>query len=359
VTTTTEVDAAIIGGGPIGIETAIALQEAGVETILFEARQIGHSITKWPANTHFFSPPERIALAGVPVQTRDQFAITGEEYLPYLRMLVEQFDLRLHNYEPVQKIERDNGHFVIHTQPKGRYRTYRCRFIVIATGGTASPRKLGIPGEKLPHVHLHFSDPHAYFRTRVLIVGGRNSAVEAALRCWRAGAQVAISYRRREFDHNFLKPHLLGDISTRIERGEIGFMPATKLIEITSRTVKLIRTEEGPEPRGTQITRECDFVLLMTGYSMDSYLLAQAGVRIIGQERAPYHNTETMETNVPHIFVAGTAAGGIDWRLKHAIYTSHDHVARIVKRITGQVPRRLGTVKSRNSDISWEEVSAV
>lgn len=357
-TTTTEVEAAIIGGGPIGIETAIALKEAGVETILFEARQIGHSITKWPANTHFFSPPDRIALAGIPVQTRDQLAITGEEYLPYLRMLVEQFDLRLHNYEPVHKIEHDDGHFVIHTQPNGGHRTYRCRFIVIATGGTASPRKLGIPGETFPHVHHHFSDPHVYFRTRVLIVGGRNSAVEAALRCWRAGAQVTISYRRREFDRNFLKPHLLSDISTRIERGEIGFLPATKPIEITSETVKLVPTEEGTASLGTQITQECDFFLLLTGFSMDTSLLAQAGVKIIGQERAPYHNPKTMETNVPGIFVAGTAAGGTDWRLKHAIYTSHDHVARIVNTISGQIPKRLGTVKSRNSDVSWVEVRA-
>jgi thioredoxin reductase (NADPH) len=352
-----EIEVAVVGGGPIGIETAIALKEAGVDTILFEAKQIGHAISKWPPNTHFYSPPERIALAGIPIQTRDQLSITGEEYLPYLRTLVEQFDLRLHNYEPVLDIERVEGGCLLHTRPRSGDRVYRCRFVVVATGGTAGPRKLGIPGEELPHVQHRFPGPHPYFRTRVLIVGGRNSAVESALRCWRAGAQVTISYRRSKFDLDVIKRHLSDDILTRIERGEIAFLPSTIPVEITPDYVVLAPTGDGT-PNGPHTKHETDFVLPMLGFAADASLLANAGVTILGEEQMPFHDPKTMETNVPGIFVAGTAVGGTQWRLKHAIYTSHNHVARILQAITGQVPRRLGTVEPRNSDVSWEEVRA-
>jgi len=112
-----EIDVAVIGAGPIGIEMAIALKKTNVDAVLFEAKQIGHAISSWPANSHFYSPLERVALAGVPVHNRDQMSVTGEEYLDYLRMLVEQFDLRLHNYEPVVAIERDGVGFLLHTRP--------------------------------------------------------------------------------------------------------------------------------------------------------------------------------------------------------------------------------------------------
>jgi thioredoxin reductase (NADPH) len=352
-----EIEAAVVGAGPIGIETAIALQEAGIDTALFEAQQIGHAISNWPPDTRFYSPPERIALAGVPVHTSDQLCITGEEYLPYLRMLVEQFELRLHNYEPVLNIERVEGGFLLHTRPRSGDRVYLCRFIVVATGGTAGPRKLGIPGEELPHVQHRFPGPHPYFQTRLLIVGGRNSAVESALRCWRAGAQVTISYRQSTFVPDLIKCHLLDDILARIERGEITFLPSTIPIEITPTYAVLTQTGDGA-PNGSSIKHETDFVLLMLGFAADASLLAGVGVTILGEEQMPFHDPKTMETNVPGIFVAGTAVGGTQWRLKHAIYTSHNHVAKIVKAITGQVPRRLGTVEPRNSDISWEEIRA-
>lgn len=353
-----EIEVAVVGAGPIGIETAIALQEADIDTALFEAQQIGHAISNWPPDTRFYSPPERIALAGVPVHTRDQLSTTGEEYLPYLRMLVEQFELRLHNYEPVLNIERVEGGFLLHTRPRSGDRLYLCRFVVVATGGTAGPRKLGIPGEELPHVQHRFPGPHPYFRTRVLIVGGRNSAVESALRCWRAGAQVTISYRRSMFDLDVIKRHLSDDILARIERGEINFLPSTIPVEITPEYVVLAQTRDQATPNGPHTIHKTDFVLLMLGSAADASLLASAGVTILGEEQMPFHDPRTMETNVPGIFVAGTAVGGTQWRLKHAIYTSHNHVAKIVKAITGQVPRRLGTVAPRNSDISWEEIGA-
>lgn len=352
-------DVAIVGGGPIGIELTIALQEAGVETILFEAKQIGNAISRWPPHTHFYSTPEHVALAGVPVHNVNQQPITGEQYLAYLRTLVEYFDLNLHNYEPVQVVARDGEGFRLHTETlNGRKRHYQCDRLVLATGGMARPRLLGIPGEDLPHVSHYFPGPHPYFRRRLLVVGGKNSALESALRSWRAGAEVTISYRRPDFDYDVVKPHLADDISTRIEKGEIRFLPSTVPVAITQEHVVLAETGNDFDPTGDTFHHETDFLLLATGFVADMGMFRELGVTLRGEREVPAYDPATMETNVPRVYVAGTAAGGTQVSFKHFISTSHDHVGKIVRALTGRPPERLGTVGARNNAVSWEEVKA-
>ncbi|HSM57720.1 MAG TPA: NAD(P)-binding domain-containing protein [Candidatus Sulfomarinibacteraceae bacterium] len=353
-----EIGVAVIGGGPIGIERAIALLRAGLDYILFEANEIGHTISMWPPNTHFYSTPEHVALAGVPVHNLNQQSITGEQYLAYLRTLVEYFDLNLHNYEAVTDISRQDDGFLLSTQTQRGNFTYRCRHVILSTGGMAGPRLLGIPGEDLPHVRHYFPGPHPYFRRRLLVVGGKNSALEAALRCWRGGAQVTISYRRPQFDYEVVKPHLADDISTRLEKGEIDFLPCTLPVEIAPTHVVLAHTGEQLQPTTQTFHHETDFVLLATGFESDMGLFRKAGVELRGPEQAPFYNPKTMETNVPGLYVAGTAAGGTQLKFEYFISTSHDHVARIIKALTGRLPDRLGTVDARNNAVSWEEVKA-
>ena len=178
---------AIIGAGPIGLELAASLKRAGVDYLHFDAKQIGYTISWWPRNTNFFSTSERLAIAGIPIQNPHQQRLTGEEYLAYLRAVVEQLDLQVNTYEPVMQIERLENGFELRTQPLQGERRYRCQRLVIATGDMAAPNYLGIPGEDLPHVSHYFTDPHYYFRKRVLVVGGKNSAVgsRAALLAFR------------------------------------------------------------------------------------------------------------------------------------------------------------------------------
>ncbi|MHC4107115.1 MAG: NAD(P)-binding domain-containing protein, partial [Planctomycetota bacterium] len=186
----------VVGGGPIGIELGVALQRAGVETLHLEAGQIGWTMFRWPPMTRWFSSPERITIAGCPIQTLDQSKCTREEYLAYLRSVVMQFGLEIHTYEPVVELARRSDGFVVTTRlHDGRSRTHRGRRLVLATGGMARPNLLGIPGEDQTHASHYMGDPHEYFGKRVLIVGGRNSAVEAALRLYHAGARVTLSYR--------------------------------------------------------------------------------------------------------------------------------------------------------------------
>lgn len=351
-------EVAIIGAGPIGIELAIALQRLGVDYILFEANQIGDAFSKWPPDTHFYSTPEHVALAGVPVHNTNQQAISGEQYLAYLRTLVEMFDLNVHIYEPVEDINREGDSFTIQTKKRGIEYHYHSRYVVLATGGMDKPRLLNIPGEDLPHVTHYFPGPHPYFKTRVLIVGGKNSALESALRCWRGGADVTISYRHPAFNYDRVKPHLAMDMRDRLRKGEITLLPSTIPVKITPTHVILASTKDGLTPNGHTIKHETDFVVLTTGFVADMTLFKKAGITLVGDAQAPVFDETTMETNVAGLFVAGTAAGGTQKKFVHFISTSHDHVARIVQAITGQKADPLGTTPTRNNAVTWEEVKA-
>jgi bacillithiol disulfide reductase len=351
-------DVAIIGAGPLGLELAVCLKRAGVDYIHLDAQQIGYTLTWWPRNTSFFSTTERLAIAGVPIQNNHQQRITGEEYLAYLRGVVEQFDLQINSFEPVSSLAPTPDGFAITTQPLRGERRYLCRRVVLAIGDMHGPNRLDIPGEDLPHVAHYFRDPHDYFRRRLLIVGGKNSAAEAALRCWRAGAQVTVSYRRPRFDQQRVKHWLLPDIEAQIEAGTIGFLPETLPVEITPSHVVLMPTTDGRLNGGAPIVHETDFVLLNTGFRGDQRLLEMAGVELRGENRVPVFDPETMETNVPGIYLAGTVAAGVQQRYTLFIENTHEHVGRITKTITGRWPEQLGTVASRNYHLSFERIEA-
>ena len=344
-------DVAIIGAGPIGLELAVALKRLGVDYLHFDARQIGYTISWWPRDTFFFSTTERIAIAGVPIQNITQWRATGEEYLAYLRSIVEQFDLQINTYEPVVAIEPMEGGFVLHTRPQTGERHYFCKKIVLAIGDMDAPNMLGIPGEGLPHVSHYFRDPHQYFRKRLLVVGGKNSAVEAALRCWRAGSQVTISYRRAEFDEKSVKHHILPDLKTQIELGTIGFLPETVPLEITPEHVIL-------QGKTGRVLHPTDFVLLSTGFVADTSLFRAAGVNLVAEACAPEFNPQTMETNVNGIYVAGTAAAGTQKKYRLFIENCHEHVARIVYALTGRWPDQLSTIPARSYELPFEDIQA-
>jgi len=351
-------DVAIVGAGPLGIELAVCLQQDSVKTIHFDANQIGHTLTWWPRNTNFFSTTERLAIAGVPIQNNHQQRITGEDYLAYLRSIVEQFDLPIRTHEPVTAIERRAHEFAIATAPQTGPRHYRARRVVLAIGDMHDPNWLGIPGEDLPHVSHYFRDPHDYFRKRLLIVGGKNSAVEAALRCWRAGAQVTISYWRAEFDEQRVKHWLLPDLHAQIEAGTIRFLPETAPVGITPAHVELMPTRDRLPVDGEPILYETDFVLMCTGFRGDQSLLTMMGVELRGENRVPVFDPETMESNVPGLYLCGTVAAGVQQRYRLFIENTHEHAGKITAAITGQWPAALGTVRPRNYHLPLEKIEA-
>jgi thioredoxin reductase (NADPH) len=325
----TRSDIVVIGAGPIGLELAVALKRNGVDYVHFDAKQIGYTISWFPPQTRFFSSNERIAIAGVPLQTPDQFKATREEYLAYLRSVVLQFDLKIETYCPVVGIERVGKEFLVTVEPPAGRRRVRCNRIALCTGGTDHPRRLNAAGEDLPHVSHYFRDPHTYFQKRLLVVGGKNSAVETALRCHHAGAKVALCYRRSQLDSRSIKYWLLPEINGLIQEKRIDAHFESQPIEITPSQVRLRRSS------GEEVTIVSDFVLLQIGYEQDTTLLELAGIELTGSCRTPTFDPSTMETNVAGIYVAGTAVGGTQEKYHVFIENCHMHVDRILAAITG------------------------
>ena len=322
---------AIVGAGPIGLELHVALRQLGVEVVHLEAGQVGQTISWYPRQVRFFSSPERIAIAGVPLTIAHQEKATREEYLAYLRSVVDQFDLPVNTYERVVEIDASGDGITIGTETAGGRREHAVTRLVLAIGDMHRPRRLGIPGEDLPHVSHYFVEPHPYFRRKVVIVGGKNSAVEAALRCHRAGARVTLSYRQREFRDRSVKAWLLPDIRNQIAAGRIAFHPETVPTTITPTRVT-IASSDGGRP----IDVEADFVLLLTGYEQDATLLNAAGVELDDENGAPQVAPDTLETNVRGVYVAGTAVAGTQRHYRLFIENCHPHVDRITRAITGK-----------------------
>lgn len=334
----------IIGAGPIGLELAASFKAMDVAYEHIEAGQVGQTMTWYPRQTRFFSSPDRIALANLPLHTVDQSKATREEYLAYLRAFVRQFDLQIHTYERVHQIEHQHDGFIVHSSLGVRGEETHCRQVVLAIGDMHHPRMLRVPGEDMAHVSHYFEEPHAFFGKKLLIIGGRNSAVEAALRCHHAGARVAISYRRHDFDPQVIKYWLLPEIQSLIKHQQIQFHPCTIPKQIDDQVVTLepSRHREGCEacpPRSHHpVQVEADFVLILTGYVQDTTLLKQAGVELVNENQSPLIDEQTMQTNVPGLYVAGTAAAGTQINFRLFIENCHSHVSKIVKHITGQDP---------------------
>jgi thioredoxin reductase (NADPH) len=248
----------------------------------------------------------------------------------------------VHTHRRVTEVSRVDSGFQLQIQPTAgdpqandpaTRETILAENVVLAIGEMHRPRLLEIPGEDLPHVSHYFDDPHRYFHHDLLIVGGRNSAVEAALRCHRAGARVHLSYRRAKFVETSVKYWLLPDLRNQIRAGCIEYSPETIPLAIDRESVQLRH-----EPSGEERTVRADFVLLLTGYEQDTTLFDQTGVRLEGVNEQPVINLETMETEVPGLYVAGTAVAGTQIDFKLFIENSHPHVRRIVRAITGEDP---------------------
>ncbi len=321
---------AIIGAGPIGLELAIGLKTAGISYIQFEAEQVAQMICNFPPQTHFFSSSERIGIAGIPIQTLDQQKCSRETYLAYIRAVVLHFGLHVHTGEEVVTTAHQEQGFHLTTRVAGSQRSYDVRYVVIATGGTSRPRMLGVPGEDFSHVATKMGDPHQYFKKRVLIIGGRNSAAETALRCFHASAYVSLAVRGAELDPQSIKYWIFPELASRLDKGDMRIYYQTDLEEILPDRVVLRH-----EGKTSEIF--ADFVIKAIGFEADMSLCLQAGVALSGDNDNPVFDPETLETNIPGIFVAGTVVGGTQRKYRVFIENCHQHVGKIVNALCTRI----------------------
>lgn len=324
----------IVGGGPIGIEIAVALTRRGIANTIIEAGSVGHTISWWAPQTRWFSSNERIAIAGVPLVTVDGSKATREEYLAYLRGVVRQFDLSIATHTIATDVTpQPGGGLAVRLRTTAGNRTIDASAVVLAIGGTDHPRRIDIPGTDRPHVDGYLREVHRYFGRRVLVVGGRNSAIEAALRLYHVGADVTLSYRGEELPEDHIKYWLLPEIKGLMKVGKIRGEFGTNPVEILDSTVRLQRGED-------TFLVDADDVLLLIGYEQDKGLLRRSGVNLIESMQRPRHDPETMMTDIDGVYVAGTAVAGTQSsKYKTFLENCHVHVDRIVNHLDARLSR--------------------
>ena len=261
-----------------------------------------NSLFHYPAHMTFFTTPELLEIGGIPFPSPNQKP-TRNEALQYYRQVAVYYRLDVRTYHRVLQVTGSDGNFLVHIEDRfGRPGTLRARKLVIATGYYDLPNYLGIPGETLSKVHHYYDDPHPYFGTDVLVIGGKNSAAIAALELWRNGARVTLVHRGAEI-HRHVKYWIKPDIENRIKNGEIQAHFTSQVVEITPDTI-VLQTPEG------LVTIKNDFVFALTGYHPDFDFLEGLGVRFEGKDRQPLCDSTTLESNVPGIHLAGVIVAG-------------------------------------------------
>ncbi len=295
-------DVLIVGAGPTGLACAIEARRAGLRPVLVDKGCLCNSIFHYPSHMTFFTTPELLEIGDMPFPSANQKP-TRNEALEYYRKVAEHYRLDVRQYERVEAIGGEDGNFTVETQDRfGRRIAHRTRKIVIATGYYDLPNYLGIPGEELGKVMHYYDDPHPYYGTDVLVIGGKNSAAIAALELWRHGARVTLVHRGPGM-HQHVKYWIKPDIENRIRNGEVAAWFDSTVTRIGEDTVTLAT------PAG-EITLQNDFVFALTGYHPDFTFLEKAGVRIEGEDRCPACDPASLESNVPGIYLAGVILAG-------------------------------------------------
>ena len=313
-------DLIIIGGGPIGLACGIEAQKAGLDYLILEKGALCNSIYNYPVNMTFFSTSERLEMAGIPFMSIGAKP-TRTEALEYYRRVFQHFHLKVNLYEGVNSLQKSSDEFEI-TTTKGKYLS---RKLVLATGFYDLPNLMEVPGEDLPKVLHYYKEPWPFIAQKVLVVGGANSAVDAALECWRKGAEVSMVLLGDEVDDN-VKYWVRPDIMNRIKEGSIKAFTRSKVKSIRETEVS-IQTPEG------EVTIENDWVLAMTGYKPNFGLLDQLGVELsLDEKRQPCYDQTNQESNVAGVYLAGVVCGGLNTR-EFFIENSLVHAESIVKDI--------------------------
>lgn len=295
-------DVLIIGAGPTGLACAIEIQKIGLKALILDKGCLVNAIYNYPANMVFFTTPELLEIGDIPFNTAHQKP-TRQEALEYYRRVAERYQVRIHQYQWVKTVTGGDGDFrITATDRAGRIHDYRARKVIVSTGYYDLPNLLGVPGEDLPKVYHYYHEPHPFYDSDVIVVGGKNSAAEAALDLWRHGARVTLVHRDPQLHHH-VKYWVKPDLENRIKNGEIGAYFSSGVQEIGADFV-VIRTPEGP------IRLENDFVFALIGYHPDYDFLRSLGIELSSEQCRPVCDPETLESNVAGIYVAGVIVAG-------------------------------------------------
>jgi len=322
-----DADLVIVGGGPCGLAAAVSAQRAGLRAQVIESGVVVSTIAAYPIYVRFFSTAEKLSIGGLPfVIATDK--PTRRDALAYYRAVVTHFRIPLRQRERVTAIQGRSGEFTVVSRTAGGEESKtRAGAVVVATGYFGSPNRIGVPGEDLTHVTHVYREGHEAFLQDVVVVGGGNSAAEAALDLWRSGARVTLVHFGPTFDKK-IKPWVLPDFTNRVKEGQIAVKWDSRVKAIEPRDVVLMR--------GMHEDRlKADRVYIMTGFAPSLDLLRETGVPIDSRTGIPAHDAKTLETPIPGLFIAGVVVAGYDAN-KIFIENGRYHGDRIVARLLGQ-----------------------
>lgn len=302
-------DLVIVGAGPSGLACAIEARNRGLNFRVVEKGCIVNSIYRFPENMTFFTTAELLEVGNVPFTVRTEKPVRLDA-LKYYRRVVQHFDLPIRDFERVLSVKGGDGDFLIETEDRlSERRRRRAQKVIVAVGYYDNPNRMNVPGEDLPKVSHYYTDPHPFYRKKVAVVGGKNSAAIAALELFRNGADVTLIHRGAEMGRE-VKYWILPDINNRIQNGEIPALFQSKVVEIRPGEI-VVET-----PVGSKIL-ENDFVFALTGYHPDVAFLRSMGVEVDSATCIPRFEPETLESNVAGIYLAGSIISG---RLTNKIF---------------------------------------
>jgi thioredoxin reductase (NADPH) len=317
-------DLVVVGAGPTGIAIGARACQRGLDVLLVDRGPLAASLVGFPTFMNFFTTRDLLEIAEVP------FAIPHEkpsrrEALAYYRSVAARFDIPLALFENVRKIDRlEGGGFEIVSEQDEVEIRRRSRFAALATGYFHRPRHLGVVGENQPWVHHRYLEPYRHFRQHVAIIGGGNSALEAALDLWRNHVRVTVVHRRSEVKKT-VKYWLRPDFENRVREGAIEARFDSKVESFEDRSIRL-QTSGGREDL------KVDAVYVLIGYEADAPLMRRCGVEVDDETLEPSCAPDSCESNVPGLYVAGTLQAGRDLG-RIFIENSRVHADRIVDHV--------------------------
>ncbi|PIC97321.1 hypothetical protein CSV69_03680 [Sporosarcina sp. P26b] len=291
------VDAVIVGGGPCGLSAAIELQNIGLSVVVIEKGNIVHSIYNYPTHQTFFSSSLKLSIGKTPFITAMDKPKRNDA-LVYYRTVAQIEELQINSHERVEDVVKNGDQFTVKTDKA----VYSAKYVVVATGYYDQPNRLHVEGEDLPTVFHYFKEAHPYFNKKVTVIGGKNSAVDAALELQRAGAHVTVVYRNDTYSKS-VKPWILPGFDSLVRNGQIDMYFNADVTKINEKAVTV-------NQQGETFDLESDYVFAMIGYHPDHAFLRKIGIEVDETSGRPIFNEESMETNVENLFIAGVIAAG-------------------------------------------------
>lgn len=291
----------IIGAGPCGLSSALELREHRIEPLIIEKGNIVDTIYRFPTHQTFFSTSKNLEIGNIPFVTNELRPVRNDA-LAYYRDVASRNNLRIQMYERVIHVKNEVDYFTVITLKGEKKHSYYAKHVIIATGYYDQPQLLHIPGENLHKVSHYFKEAHPYFQTNVAIIGGKNSAVDAALELEHAGANVTVLYRGKKYSKS-IKPWILPHFDSLVQKERIR-------LELGAHVEEITETHVIYNVDGQQRIIENDFVFAMTGYQPDIAFLKESGINVDDKTGRPMIHSETFETNIPNMFIAGVVISG-------------------------------------------------